>query len=253
MAARRRPSAQPAGPVSVVLPGAARVRQLHLALAAASGSDGDLDPARLELALAHAFDASTLGTADRRGPAALVLLGFRDQRPAGALDPALGFLTALAILDGNGFALDDVPYPEVADRLAALAHPRPQHGEAEDLHRWLLTATRPAEPFSAPVPKAELVRLLEAAGFRCDEAAGRLRVSKAKAAGGPWPAWIRRPAWEMVHELADPGEGLAGTAAIRDLRAACGLPMPFLDEMAWTAGTVQHHRHLWPRLQGTWD
>lgn len=253
MAARRRPPGQPVGAVAVSLPGAARVRRLHSALAAATGASVDLDLARVEQALAHAFDASTLGAADRCGPAVLVMLGFRDQRPAGPLDPALGFLTALAILDGNGIALDDVPYAEVAARLAGLGHPRPQQGEAEDLHRWLLAATRPAEPMTAPLPASELGRLLEAAGFLCSASAGRLQVSRPKATGSRLPVWIRRPAWEVVHELADPGEGLVGTAAIRALRAACGLPAPFLDDAAWTAGTVLHHRHLWPRLLGAWN
>lgn len=256
MAARRRPAPRPEGPIAVQLPGAARIRGLHAALAAALGAAAALDSERLEQAMACAFDASTLGAGGCHGPAALVLLGFRDQRPAGALDPATGLLAALAILDANGFALGDVPYDEVAATLGALARPRPEQGEAEELLRWLRASTRPAEPFTAPLAKAELARLLDAAGLRVDSAGGRLKVLRSEP--GPKGSWLaarlRRPTWVPVHEMADPGAGLVGAAAVRELRQACGLAEgPFLDDRAWAEGTVQHHRHLWPRLLGSWD
>lgn len=256
MAARRPSNPRPAGPIAVSLPGRARIQALHGTLAAALGASPALDPDRLEQTLACAFDASTLGAGGCHGPAALVLLGFRDQRPAGALDPPLGLLAALAILDANGFALADVPYGELAATLEALAHPRPEQGEAEELQRWLQASTRPAEPLTAPLPKSELVRLLESAGLRVEATAGRLRVLRREAE--PNATWLaarfRRPAWGTVHELADPGTGLVGAAAVRELRQACGLGEgPLLDERAWAEGTVQHHRHLWPRLQGIWD
>lgn len=258
MAARRRapvPARSP-GPISVQLLNPSRVVELHRGLALQLEASSKLDLPRLEEALAYAYDASTLGSSDCRAQATLVLLGFRELRPAGELDPALAFLSALALLDSNGFALDDVPYAEVTGKLSELADLRPEQGGVEGLHQWLVGRTKSAPPLTAPLPRQELSRLLTAVGLSVETEDGQFRVLRQQAPQdkGSWvPQAFRRPVWKPIHVLADPGEGLVGVAALRELRSACGLDaLPFLDERAWQAGTLRVHRHLWPRLLGTW-
>lgn len=251
----------PDGPIAVQLLPQARVQGLAAALGRHLGVAPDLEADRFEQALAYVYDASALGSGDCRAQAALLLLGFRDQRPAAELDGPLAFLAALALLGLNGFALDDVPYAEVAALFASLRTPRPwdQEGpsEAEDLHRWLQARTRPGTPGLAPLEPGDARRLLEAAGLKVAKGATGWEVSQGTrqtvARLWPLPA-AERTTWEVVHALPDPGEGLLGLAACRDLRRACGLPEDALmDEAAWAEGWIRHHRHLWPRLLEAWS
>lgn len=258
MAARRRSSKQPPsdGPISVRLLGTARVEALHRGLATALGEPSILDPTRLESALAFAYDASSLGSSDCRAQAALVLLGFRELRPTGTLDPPLAFLSLLALLDVNGFSFDDVPFAEVVSRLAGLVGLRPEHGEAVGLHQWLTGATRPAASRSAPLPVAELRRLLEAKGFRVESGSGELLLLKPEARPEPG-SWLsrmfRKSGWVQVHRQQEPADGVLAIAALRELRLACGLMAePFLDDPAWQEGVLHQYRHLWPKLRGLW-
>ena len=258
MASRRRiSSSSPAlGPLSVRLLEPRRVLDLHAGLAALLGTPESIDADRLDAALACAYDASTLASGDCRAQATMVLMGFREFRPAGLLDPPLAFLAMLALLDANGFGLDDVPYPEVVARLEGLLHLQPELGEVEALHRWLIGCTRPSATRAVPLPAAELCRLLEAGGFKVESREGRLQVLRPRA--GHKPAWwmpdsLRRPTWELLHSLPEPGEGGIGVAALRELRSACGLTSePFVDDRAWQAGILRQYRHLWPRLRGLW-
>jgi hypothetical protein len=234
-----------------------RVVALHQALAASLGDSAALDLPRLEAALACAYDASALDSSDCRAQATLVLLGFREHRPAGLLDPPLAFLCVLALLDANSYALEDIRYAEVTGKLDGLLELRPEQGETEALHHWLVRSTRSSSPGTAPLPKSELVRLLEAAGLKVELAEGQVRVLKRKLLHetGSWlPNTLRRQTWEPIHTLPDPGEGLIGLAALRELRRACELEAgPFSDDRAWQEGTLQLHRHLWPRLKGLWQ
>ena len=258
MSARRRNPgpARISGPVSVNLPGSRRVQDLHASLAGFLAEPAILDDDRLEAALAYAFDTSSLASGDCRAQTTMVLLGFRDLRPTGILDPPLAFLVVLAILDANGFLFEDVPYAELVARLQGLPDLRPEQGETEGLQQWLIAQTRSTEGRMVPLPTAELKRLLEPHGFRLEVQEGQLLVLKPEFLQ-PQGSWLskafRKPAWERVHGLADPGDGLIGVAGIRSLREACGLTAePFIDDRAWQEGTLRHYRHLWPRLRGLW-
>jgi hypothetical protein len=230
-----------------------RVLDLHAGLATFLGRHATIAADRLEAALACAYDASVLASGDCRVQATLVLLGFREFRPAVELDPPLALLSVLALLDANGYQLEDIPYAEITARMAELTVQRPG---AEAVHRWLLASTRPSAPLTAPLPPAELARLLESMDLKMQCAEGQLRVLR-RSTEGAGPSWLpgpfRRQAWETVHSIPDPGEGIVGIAALRDLRLACGLEhKPFLDERAWRSGMLRLHRHLWPRLIGIW-
>jgi hypothetical protein len=225
-------------------------------LAALLGEPAALDLDQLESALATAYDASSLASGDCRAQATMVLMGFRGFRPAGRLDPPLAFLAMLALLDANGFSLDDVPYPEILTRLEGLLRLRPEQGEVEALHRWLIGCTRASATRAVPLPAAELCRLLAAQGVKVESRDGRLQCLRPGAGGkSAWwmPNSLRRSTWEPLHSLPEPGEGGIGVAALRELRQACGLTAePFLDDRAWQAGILCQYRHLWPRLRGLW-
>ncbi len=263
MATRKR-KAPPTGPVSIRLLSAARVEALARGLATFLQEPLALDAERLDRAMAYPYDASSLGSAqgpgDCRAQAALLILGFRDQRPAGPLDPPTAFLAALALLDLNGFGPEDVPYAQIGEAFLNLGAGRAldgkEHGEAEALFAWLQECSRPLPDRQVPLPLAALKRLVERQGCRLEAGGEGVQVLRPSPESGarPWPLrLVTRSAWEPIHRLPDPGEGLVGAGAMRELRRACGWEgIPFYDDEAWQEGWMRHYRHLWPRLREAW-